>query len=83
MMCAGSDAESDGPATEAHTSKRHVRLVGVVDQLKRRLDVLRGENVQLEGMLHAADAKLAGTLLRESTQQLQHHVIVRPQAPAS
>ena len=36
------------------------RLVGVVEQLKRRLELLRDENTQLESMLHAADSKVAG-----------------------
>lgn len=59
-MPAGSEGEGPDGLSEAQTGKRQLRLVGVVDQLKRRLDLLRDENLQLESMLHAADARTAG-----------------------
>ena len=73
-MWAGSEAEAlDHVPIEAQADKRHSRLVGVVDQLKRRLDVLRDENVQLESMLHAADVKVAGRIA--SATQLSSDVL--------
>ena len=44
----------------ASNNEREVRLVRVVEQLRRRLDQLRGENEQLEEELRNADSKLTG-----------------------
>jgi len=44
----------------ASSSEREARLVRVVEQLRRRLDQLRGENEQLEEELRSADSKLTG-----------------------
>ncbi|KAK9801870.1 hypothetical protein WJX73_004805 [Symbiochloris irregularis] len=57
---------SEGGATSAEPSgeRRLTRLVAVVEQLKRRLETMRGENEQLEGMLHAADLKAADAATR-------------------
>lgn len=44
----------------AASNEREVRLGRVIEQLRRRLDQLRGENEELEEELRSADSKLTG-----------------------
>lgn len=75
--CLTDSEKPDGAiaSTEPASEKRLARLVAVVDQLKRRLDTMRGENEQLEGMLHAADSKSAGGWNCLTTAGLQAAVV--------
>lgn len=56
----GPPAPDVGEVQVASNSEREARLVRVVEQLRRRLDQLRGENEQLEEELRSADSKLTG-----------------------
>lgn len=47
----------DGPMD---ASEREARLAKMVENLKRRLELLKAENEQLEEMLQQADASASG-----------------------
>ena len=59
----GAEAGPGGSAgAPGSSSAREVKLAKLVETLKGRLEVLRGENKQLEELLQAADNRASGAL---------------------
>lgn len=54
------EAAGSSPGPSSSSSTREAKLAKLVETLKGRLEVLRGENAQLEELLLAADNRASG-----------------------
>lgn len=67
VIVSAGEAEAAGSSTgpSGSNSTREGKLAKLVETLKGRLEVLRGENAQLEELLLAADNRASGVALLE------------------